>query len=109
MEQADSEVAQGGRDAGQAVDTDFRGVLTEVYFADTADALGPLGAKSMSESPFLLVAAALANAVRDATGVRLGTMPMTRDRVCLAIAASRGTPVAPDEVRADGPVGHAPA
>ncbi|MFD5384366.1 molybdopterin-dependent oxidoreductase [Streptomyces sp. NPDC127074] len=82
---------------------------TEVYFADTADALGPLGAKSMSESPFLPVAAALANAVRDATGVRLDTMPMTRDRVCLAIAASRGTPVAPDEVPADGPVGHAPA
>ena len=31
---------------------------TEVLFADTSDALGPLGAKSMSESPFNPVAAA---------------------------------------------------
>jgi CO/xanthine dehydrogenase Mo-binding subunit len=63
---------------------------TEVYFADTADALGPLGAKSMSESPFNPVAPALANAVRDATGIRFGTLPLARDRVCLTIAADRG-------------------
>lgn len=54
---------------------------TEVLFAATHDALGPLGAKSMSESPFNPVAPALANAVRDATGVRFTTTPMTRDRV----------------------------
>jgi CO/xanthine dehydrogenase Mo-binding subunit/aerobic-type carbon monoxide dehydrogenase small subunit (CoxS/CutS family) len=59
---------------------------TEVYFADTADVLGPLGAKSMSESPFNPVAPALANAVRDATGIRFGTLPLARDRVCLSIA-----------------------
>lgn len=51
----------------------------------TCDALGPLGAKSMSESPFLPVAPALANAVRDATGIRFGTLPLTRDHVCLTI------------------------
>jgi CO/xanthine dehydrogenase Mo-binding subunit len=62
---------------------------TEVYFADTADVLGPLGAKSMSESPFDPVAPALANAVRDATGIRFGTLPLARDRVCLTIAADR--------------------
>lgn len=54
---------------------------TEVYFADTTDPLGPHGAKSMSESPFNPVAAALANAVRDATGVRFTALPLTRDRV----------------------------
>ncbi|MEW2444464.1 molybdopterin-dependent oxidoreductase [Micromonospora marina] len=54
---------------------------TEVHFADTADPLGPYAAKSMSESPFNPVAAALANAVRDATGVRLTALPLTRDRV----------------------------
>ncbi len=43
---------------------------TEVYFADTADELGPFGAKSMSESPFNPVAPALANAIRRAIGVR---------------------------------------
>ncbi|MGI8458354.1 MAG: molybdopterin-dependent oxidoreductase [Propionibacteriaceae bacterium] len=54
---------------------------TEVYFADTADELGPYGAKSMSESPYNPVAAALANAITDATGVRPYELPMSRDRI----------------------------
>ncbi|AGZ42827.1 molybdopterin-dependent oxidoreductase [Actinoplanes friuliensis] len=54
---------------------------TEVVFADTADSIGPLGAKSMSESPFNPVAPALANALRDATGVRFTDLPFTRDRI----------------------------
>ncbi|TMR92768.1 molybdopterin-dependent oxidoreductase [Nonomuraea basaltis] len=61
---------------------------TEVYFAETSDVLGPLGAKSMSESPFNPVAPALANAVRDATGIRFGTLPLARDRVHAATAAA---------------------
>ena len=55
--------------------------VTEVYFADTADDLGPYGAKSMSESPYNPVAPALANAVRDALGIRSYELPMSRDRV----------------------------
>jgi putative selenate reductase molybdopterin-binding subunit len=62
---------------------------TEVYLADTSDTLGPLGAKSMSESPLNPVAPALANAVRDATGIRFATLPLARDRVCLTIPAQR--------------------
>ena len=58
---------------------------TEVVFAATDDPYGPLGAKSMSESPFNPVAPALANAVRDATGVRLTSLPLTRDRVWSAL------------------------
>ncbi|GGK51209.1 molybdopterin-dependent oxidoreductase [Nocardia camponoti] len=54
---------------------------TEVYFAETSDNLGPLGAKSMSESPYNPVAPALANAIRDAIGVRPNRLPMTADRV----------------------------
>ncbi len=54
---------------------------TEVYFADTVDAHGPIGAKSMSEAPYNPVAPALANAVRDAIGVRPVELPMSRDRV----------------------------
>ena len=54
---------------------------TEVHFTRTADAIGPLGAKSMSESPFNPVAPALANALRDATGLRVTRLPRTRDRV----------------------------
>jgi len=58
---------------------------TEVFFARTADPLGPLGAKSMSEAPFNPVAPALANAVRDATGIRITALPMSPDRVYLAL------------------------
>ena len=54
---------------------------TEVLFAETDDTIGPLGAKSMSESPFNPVAPALANALRDATGVRFTALPLTRDRI----------------------------
>ncbi len=54
---------------------------TEVYFADTVDAHGPIGAKSMSEAPYNPVAPALANAVRDAIGLRPVELPMSRDRV----------------------------
>ncbi|MEV7551949.1 molybdopterin-dependent oxidoreductase [Amycolatopsis sp. NPDC089917] len=58
---------------------------TEVHFMTTDDALGPLGAKSMSESPFNPVAPALANALRAATGIRFTALPLTRDRIWLAL------------------------
>jgi len=54
---------------------------TEVLFADTYDTVGPLGAKSMSEAPYNPVAPALANAIRDAIGVRLFQLPMSADRI----------------------------
>ena len=58
---------------------------SEVYFADTNDKLGPLGAKSMSESPFNPVAPALANAIRNATGVRFASLPIARDKIYLGL------------------------
>ncbi|MGN7191242.1 molybdopterin cofactor-binding domain-containing protein [Curtobacterium sp. MCBA15_004] len=67
---------------------------TEVLFAATHDPLGPLGAKSMSEAPYNPVAPAVANAVRDALGVRPYRLPMTRDRVWRL--AQRASPDAPD-------------
>ena len=45
------------------------------------DTLGPRGAKSMSEAPYNPVAPAVANAVRDALGVRPYELPMSRDRL----------------------------
>ncbi|MGY2065985.1 molybdopterin-dependent oxidoreductase [Blastococcus sp. SYSU DS0619] len=54
---------------------------TRVLFADTYDVLGPRGAKSMSEAPYNPVAPAIANAVRDAIGVRPHGLPMSRDRI----------------------------
>ena len=62
--------------------------VTEVLFADTHDAFGPMGAKSMSESPFNPVGAALANALADATGVRFTDPPFTADRVWAKLHAT---------------------
>lgn len=59
---------------------------TEVLFAKTHDRLGPYGAKSMSESPYNPVAPALANAIRDATGVRFYELPLKPDRLFARLA-----------------------
>ncbi|MFE5291061.1 molybdopterin-dependent oxidoreductase [Isoptericola sp. NPDC056618] len=61
---------------------------SEVYFAETSDSTGPMGAKSMSESPFNPVAPAFANALRAATGVRFTELPLSRDKVYLGIKAA---------------------
>jgi putative selenate reductase molybdopterin-binding subunit len=68
---------------------------TEVHFASsTYDPFGPHGAKPMSEAPFNPVAPALANALRDATGVRFATLPLRRDVLYAALnaPAASGTP-----------------
>jgi putative selenate reductase molybdopterin-binding subunit len=54
---------------------------TEVYFATTTDTVGPMGAKPMSESPVNPVAAAMANALADATGIRFAKLPFTPPRL----------------------------
>jgi CO/xanthine dehydrogenase Mo-binding subunit len=64
---------------------------TEVLFADTSDSTGPLGAKSMSESPYNPVAAALGNALADATGIRFCQIPFKPDRIFHAIVEKFGT------------------
>jgi CO/xanthine dehydrogenase Mo-binding subunit len=77
-------------DGGRVVNPQFRDYHlpsfadipgTEVFFADTTDALGPMGAKSMSESPYNPVAAALGNALADATGIRFTAVPFKPDRL----------------------------
>ena len=54
---------------------------TEVFFAQTTDSIGPMGAKSMSESPYNPVAAAMGNALFDATGIRFTQTPFKPDRL----------------------------
>jgi putative selenate reductase molybdopterin-binding subunit len=54
---------------------------SEVYFADTYDKVGPLGAKAQGECAINAVAPAIANAVFDATGVRFADLPLTADRI----------------------------
>ncbi|HEX4247156.1 MAG TPA: hypothetical protein VH008_04760, partial [Pseudonocardia sp.] len=57
---------------------------------ETCDDLGPFGAKSMSEAPYNPVAPALANAVRDAIGVRPHELPMSNDRIWRLCAGRSG-------------------
>jgi CO/xanthine dehydrogenase Mo-binding subunit/aerobic-type carbon monoxide dehydrogenase small subunit (CoxS/CutS family) len=64
---------------------------TEVLFADTSDALGPMGAKSMSESPYNPVAAALGNALANATGIRFTAVPFKPDRLFPALHEKFGS------------------
>ena len=59
-------------------------------FADTSDTIGPFGAKSMSESPYNPVAAAMGNAIADATGIRFCQTPFKPDRIYAAIVEKFG-------------------
>lgn len=54
-------------------------------FVENADGPGPFGAKGAGEGGILPVAAAVANAVRDATGVRMTELPLTPERVWRAL------------------------
>jgi putative selenate reductase molybdopterin-binding subunit len=63
---------------------------TEVFFAETSDAVGPMGAKSMSESPYNPVAAALGNAIANATGIRFTSAPFKPDRLFPALHEKYG-------------------
>jgi CO/xanthine dehydrogenase Mo-binding subunit len=54
------------------------------------DPIGPWGARGMAEMPFLPLAAAIAAAVRDATGIWIGTFPLTPERVLTAIQQGSG-------------------
>ena len=65
---------------------------TEVLFADTQDSIGPMGAKSMSESPYNPVSAALGNAIADATGIRFTATPFKPDRLYAKLAQRFGLP-----------------
>jgi CO/xanthine dehydrogenase Mo-binding subunit/aerobic-type carbon monoxide dehydrogenase small subunit (CoxS/CutS family) len=77
---------------------------TEVLFASTVDPFGPFGAKPMSEAPFNPVAPALANAVRDATGVRFTSLPLRRDSVYTALEPISTRPAHPVPTRPAHPI-----
>src|SRR5581483_10435666 len=52
-----------------------------VRFVESLDAEGPFGAKGLGEAGVIPVAAAVANAVRDAVGVRPTALPITPARL----------------------------
>ena len=61
-----------------------------------------MGAKSMSESPYNPIAAALANAIRDATGHRLRATPFLADAIFEElVAASNSQMSRPEETESE--------
>jgi CO/xanthine dehydrogenase Mo-binding subunit len=58
-------------------------IATEVVEVPAPD--GPFGAKGVGEPPVIAVAAAVANAIHAAAGVRLRELPMTPERVWAAL------------------------
>ena len=50
---------------------------------------GPYGAKGVGEPPIIPGAAAVANAIYDAVGVRVTELPMTPERVVAALDQAR--------------------
>jgi putative selenate reductase molybdopterin-binding subunit len=62
---------------------------SEIYFADTHDKVGPLGAKAQGECAINCVAPAIANAIANATGVRFPSLPLTPDRLFQMLASPK--------------------
>jgi CO/xanthine dehydrogenase Mo-binding subunit len=64
-----------------AVDVpDVRAIVVE-----SGEGLGPFGARGIGEPPIGPPAAAVANAIEDATGARLSVLPLTSERIARAL------------------------
>jgi xanthine dehydrogenase molybdenum-binding subunit len=61
----------------------------DIHFIETMDGEGPQGAKGVGEAPAICMAAATANAIYNATGVRICELPFTPEKVYRALHAPR--------------------
>jgi CO/xanthine dehydrogenase Mo-binding subunit len=66
----------------------------ETIIVEVPSPAGPFGARGVGEPPIVPAPAAIANALRDATGLRLTELPLTPERIALALAEGRDTPTA---------------
>ena len=58
---------------------------------EEADEEGPFGARGIGEPPILAMAPAIANAIYDAVGVRITSLPITAEKVLQALREKHGT------------------
>ena len=58
---------------------------TEVIFVETDDGVGPYGAKSIGEIGIVPAVGAIANAIHHATGLRMRELPITPDKILMAV------------------------
>jgi CO/xanthine dehydrogenase Mo-binding subunit len=90
-------------DAGQVTNASFADYkipsildIPSSILNETVDAeqrTGPFGAKGVGESGTFAVSPAIANAIEDAVGVRLSSLPLTAEAVFRALRASRNEPL----------------
>jgi len=59
----------------------------ETIIVEKPSPAGPFGARGVGEPPIVPAPAAIANAIEDAIGIRLTELPLTPERIALAIAA----------------------
>jgi CO/xanthine dehydrogenase Mo-binding subunit len=90
-------------DAGQVTNASFAdykipsildiptNMINEVVEADQQS--GPFGAKGVGESGTFGVSPAIANAIQDAVGVRLTSLPLSAESVYRALCAARNEPL----------------
>lgn len=65
----------------------------DLIFIETLDGEGPHGAKGVGEAPAICIAAAVANAIYNATGRRIYALPFTPENVYRALHGAGGAPV----------------
>jgi xanthine dehydrogenase molybdenum-binding subunit len=65
--------------------------LIEPVIVEEADEEGPFGARGIGEPPMLAMAPAIANAIEDAVGVRITSLPITAEKVLQALREKDGT------------------
>lgn len=58
----------------------------ETIIVEVPSPAGPFGARGVGEPPIVPAPAAIANAIQDATGARLTELPMSPERIALALA-----------------------
>jgi xanthine dehydrogenase molybdenum-binding subunit len=74
----------------------------DLHFIESDCAEGPYGAKGISELPTIVIAPAVANALYNATGIRIFEPPMSPEKVARAIQENRMHVVAAEKaVRTD--------
>jgi CO/xanthine dehydrogenase Mo-binding subunit len=63
----------------------------ETIIVEVPSPAGPFGARGVGEPPIVPAPAAIANAVADATGARITELPITPERIAMALLGSNGT------------------
>ena len=70
----------------EKVDVEYEGME---FASEDPDPEGPFGAKEIGEGSTLPVMGALANAIHDATGVRITELPITSEKILKGLKALR--------------------